>query len=133
MPYERKEITTSKKLSALRQINAAIEHFHNGEFECAITLAAAAEGLLPDGQSPSLFRELVQRATDLDFNLFINWLKHPVAPEKVTISDFEAAMIIARAISKFFAVYSQSTRRFEEFAVWAREAGLIPPDPEKSN
>lgn len=130
MPYERREIKTSKKLSAQRQINAAIEHFHKGEFECAITLAAAAEGLTPEGQSLSLFRELVARAKDLDFNLVINWLKHPISPDEAVISDFEAALTIARAISKFFACYGQSTRRFEEFAVWAREAGLLPPGQE---
>ena len=130
MPYERKEIETSKKLSALRQINAAIEHFHKGDFECAITLAAAAEGLLPEGKSPSLFRELVRRATDLDFNLFINWLKHPLSPDETIIPDFAVALTIARATSKFVAVYSQSTRQFEEFAVWTREVGLMPPGDE---
>jgi hypothetical protein len=58
-----------KETSAQRQINAAIEHFHKGDFESAITLAAAAQGLIAEGRSPSLFRELVARAKDLDFNL----------------------------------------------------------------
>jgi hypothetical protein len=40
----RAAIETSKKLSALRQIRAAMGHFHLKQFECAITLAGAAEG-----------------------------------------------------------------------------------------
>jgi hypothetical protein len=31
----------------MRQIHAAIDHFHRGDFECAATLAAAACGMLP--------------------------------------------------------------------------------------
>ncbi|QOG23439.1 hypothetical protein [Bradyrhizobium sp. SEMIA] len=31
----------------MRQIHAAIDHFHRGDFECAATLAAAAYGMLP--------------------------------------------------------------------------------------
>lgn len=35
---------STRMLSAQRQISAAIRHFLQGELECAITLAAAAEG-----------------------------------------------------------------------------------------
>jgi tRNA threonylcarbamoyladenosine modification (KEOPS) complex Cgi121 subunit len=31
------------RYASMRQIHAAIEHLHRGDFECAITLAAAAE------------------------------------------------------------------------------------------
>ncbi len=40
-------IKTTRKLAAQRQIDAAIAHLHEAELECAVTLAAAAEGLLP--------------------------------------------------------------------------------------
>ena len=40
-------IKTTRKLGAQRQIDAAIAHLHEAELECAVTLAAAAEGLLP--------------------------------------------------------------------------------------
>ena len=40
-------VETSKRLSAERQIHAAIAHFHAGDFECAITLSSAAEGQMP--------------------------------------------------------------------------------------
>jgi tRNA threonylcarbamoyladenosine modification (KEOPS) complex Cgi121 subunit len=40
------EIT--RQLAALFQIHGAIKLFHKGEIECSITLAGAAEGILPD-------------------------------------------------------------------------------------
>jgi hypothetical protein len=46
MARTRIEINTSKYLSSRRQINAAIAHLYNKEFECEMTLAAAAEGQL---------------------------------------------------------------------------------------
>ena len=48
----------TKKEAALRQINASIKHLYNGEYECAATLAGAAEGMLPNTNSPFLFKEL---------------------------------------------------------------------------
>ncbi|MBR0749033.1 hypothetical protein JQ582_34395 [Bradyrhizobium japonicum] len=40
-------IETSIRYASMRQIHAAIDHFHRGDFECAATLAAAACGMLP--------------------------------------------------------------------------------------
>ena len=40
-------IKTTRKLAAQRQTDAAIAHLHEAELECAVTLAAAVEGLLP--------------------------------------------------------------------------------------
>ena len=57
-PEIRPEIETTKQLAALRQITAAIEHLHKREYECAITLAAAAEGLLPPTDEPHIFSDL---------------------------------------------------------------------------
>jgi hypothetical protein len=34
----------TKKQASLRQLHAAIDHLHDGDYECAITLAGAAEG-----------------------------------------------------------------------------------------
>jgi hypothetical protein len=65
-------VETSKHLSALRQVRAAIAHFHKGEFECAMTLAAAGEGQLPEKGMNFLLRILKLRAPAEDFNLFIN-------------------------------------------------------------
>lgn len=121
-----KNIETSKQLSALRQIEAAIVHFHNAEFECAMTLAAAAEGLLPTTDKPHIFAMLRKKAADLDLNLFINWLKHPTGPDKGTISEFEVVITIFRAISKFIAVYGKTSRNMNDFLKWGVAAGHLP-------
>jgi hypothetical protein len=55
-------ITTNKKLAAQRQIDAAIDHLHKMELECAISLAAAAEGMLPDTEKPYIFAYLRQHS-----------------------------------------------------------------------
>ena len=124
-----KLLSTSKKASAIRQINAAVMHFHKGELDCAITLAAAAEGCLPSTDEPHLFKSLRRypEAKDLDFNLVVNWLKHSsVDPEHIDISEFEATIVVARAITKYIAVYHESTPRFENFLQWGHQAGHLP-------
>lgn len=47
-------IDTHIRLASMRQIHCAIEHLERGDFECAITLAAAAEGMLPEPEKPYL-------------------------------------------------------------------------------
>ena len=117
---------TSKKTSALRQIETAIRLFHEGSLDCAITLAAAGENILPATDDPHLFQSLQPHNAELDINLVINWLKHPFAPDTATISEFEAAIAIARGITKFVAVYHQSCAPFETFLRWSHEAGHLP-------
>jgi hypothetical protein len=116
-------LKTSKKASALRQINAAIAHLHEGELDCAITLAAAAEGMLPDTKRPHLhdlfWNEFCPKAKavgiDIDFNFVINWLKHKFEPENLYIPEGEATVVIARAITKFMAVYDEEPETLVEF------------------
>src|ERR1700730_9309004 len=118
------EIETTKQLAAARQIAAAIEHLSKREFECAITLAAAAEGLLPPTDEPHIFSGLKdyippEEFKYLDFNKVVNWLKHykPEDPDPFSFPESEAVLLIQRAITKFIAVYYQSTKRMEAFLV----------------
>jgi hypothetical protein len=69
---------TTRQLAALFPITAAIEHFYASDLECAITLASAAEGILPDApQGESLFQKLkAKQDRRLDINFVQNWLKH---------------------------------------------------------
>jgi hypothetical protein len=108
---------STRKLSAQRQISAAIRHFLKGELECAITLAAAAEGQLPDTPDPYLLKGLVRVVPFAEFNhnLVINWLKHHKEPDEVNIPRYEAIMVISRSISKFVAVYCQISRLMDLF------------------
>jgi hypothetical protein len=122
-----KDLQTSKKESAARQLRSAVAHFENGDLDCAITLAGAAEGILPDTDDPYLFKMLRNHPdVDFDLNLVVNWLKHPVGPEETIVGVGEATIVIARAISKFIAVYHQSTERFEQFLSDGHKAGILP-------
>jgi hypothetical protein len=121
-------IKSTKQLASQRQIKAAIQHLLKQEFECAVTLAAAAEGLLPPTNDPHLFQDLRKELTpeeyrEFNFNLVINWLKHynPEDPDPVEISEFEAVITIERAITKFNAVYHQSSELMEYFLNLARQ------------
>jgi hypothetical protein len=120
-------IETTKKLAAQRQIDAAIAHLHKAELECAITLAAAAERLLPDTDKPHIFAYLRKHPSfknkEVDFNETITWLKHKVKPDTKVIFEFEAAVIIARAMSKFSAVYDDGPSEWGQFLEWAEARG----------
>lgn len=130
-----KYLETSKKLAALEQVHAAIWHFQRENYECAITLAAAAEGLLPNTDTPHLFQLLKTSPVardDFDCNEMINWLKHPTEPEHNIIPEFEVAIIICRAISKFIAVYQHGSQVTRNFVRAAFERGHLPtPDDEE--
>ncbi len=47
---------TNKQLASMRQIHAAIDHLQKAEFESAITLASAAEGILSETDKPYLIK-----------------------------------------------------------------------------
>jgi Ni,Fe-hydrogenase I large subunit len=132
---------TTRQLAALFQITAAIEHFYDGDLECAITLASAAEGVLPNAsESESLFVHLKansakhSRKTD-HLNFVQNWLKHGkyngFEIDKMRITPFLAALTLWRAITKFVAVYQKETPEMEKFMVWSREIGYRAPTRRK--
>jgi hypothetical protein len=121
-------IQTTKQLAAIRQLEAAISHFWKNEYECAITLAAAAEGILPPPDRPHGFSLLRGSPffEKVDFNFYINWLKHPLEPQDMLVSEFETAMIIVRAISKLAAFNADGTDEIKAFGRWAFQAGYLP-------
>jgi len=65
-------IKTDKKLSSLRQILAAIEHFEKKDYECAITLAAAGEGQVKETTTNHLFRLIRAKFSADETNGVIN-------------------------------------------------------------
>jgi hypothetical protein len=105
-------VQTSKRLSAERQIHAAIKHYRAGDFECAITLCAAADGQMPEpSHSETLFRRM-QRQAKLDplpdgekddFNYAANWMKHGWGTDECEIEEIEVKLWLYRAISKYHA------------------------------
>jgi hypothetical protein len=127
MTNEEKKIETTVEQAARRQIHIAITLLHRSEFECAITLAAAAEGMLPKPEKPYLFPKLKAWADTLPkdepgakgVNDFAVWLKHEdvhgAKHETATISELEVVAMITRAISKYLAVYDGISLQMAEF------------------
>jgi hypothetical protein len=116
-------IKTTKQISAYRQIVAAIEHFHNKDYECAITLAGAAEGQIPERTSTHLFRVIRRRFSREETNIFINWLKHQSGSENAEITEQEVVVTMIRAIQKYVGAYEVTHPQFETFSEWCMARG----------
>jgi hypothetical protein len=110
----------------MRQIHGAIAHLQRGDFECAMTLAAAGEGMLPSTDEPQ-FRDLA-RMTEV--NDIVDWLRCGPVKDKehgrrgrdqsITIEEAEAVFVIFRAIAKFDAVFGdQKTPQMVSFRICA--------------
>jgi len=64
-------IKTTKQIAAYRQIVAAIEHLHKKGYECAITLAGAAEGQVKEQTTTHLFRLILNKFSSDEANTYI--------------------------------------------------------------
>lgn len=116
----------------MRQIHAAIEHLLRQDFECAVTLAAAAENMLPPTENPYFHQKVKAFAAGLPPaaegangpNDVITWLKHGTYKgqkcDRATIEHFECVTTIWRAISKFIAVYGDPS---PQMTSWAKATG----------
>jgi hypothetical protein len=95
-----------------------------------VTLALAAEDHMPDSDAVYLYKQLEQRVSKSEikiFNVLRNWLKHYIEPDDFEFSDFEAAIAVFRATSKFFATYRKSSPKMESFVAWCQTKKLIEP------
>ena len=124
-------IETTKRLAAQREIDAALGHLHKSELEAAIALATAAEGLLPDaeGRRVSAYLQKHELSKQVDIDKTIDWLKRDAPPDAATISEFEAAVVIARAMSKFAAAYTDAPPEWYDFLSWGVTKGHWPTLP----
>jgi hypothetical protein len=117
-------LTITKIDGATRQTEAAIEALVRGDFDIAITLAGAAEGMLErDGPHMFSFLRDSPRVHDVEKKSWIaalnnerDWLKHPNGPETLLLEQEHAAFMIARAASKL--EVENWTPRMEEFKKW---------------
>jgi hypothetical protein len=110
----------SKKETALRQIKIALQQLNADEYEAAITLAGAAEGMLETGGFPTpLFENLKERrppdfATEKewisDLNRTRDWLKHNGNQKDGMVGEFDAWLMISRAITKYHGTYREKPR-----------------------
>lgn len=130
-----KDKPVTKQLAAVRQINAAILHLHAQEYECAITLAGAAEDLLGDTEPNHLWKVLMQRRPQdhsekewaTMFNATRNWLKHPTENlgDQRHIDEFETVIMLIRATSKFIARFGKGSKEMSDFVEWCRRNNYV--------
>jgi hypothetical protein len=129
-------IDTNIRRASMRQIHGTIEHMHRGDFECAITLAGAGEGILPDADKVSLRQKLNEISQSPEIkaeggatgpNDYINWLKHGSLKrggprfENATIPAEESIAVILRAIAKYEVTYNDISQQMLTFRRWAKE------------
>jgi hypothetical protein len=121
----------TRKTSSLRQIHAAIRLSHEDEYESTITLALAAESQMPHVEVSYLYDVLKARVSPDEVEMFNdvrNWLKHIRPPDQIEITNFDAALALVRAITKFKAVFKESSPMMNEFAGWIRQMGGLSPE-----
>ena len=130
MTFSDLHIETTKRSAAQRQIDAAVGHLLKSELECAITLANGADGLLPETESRQIFAYLREHplSKQVDLDKTINWLKHRTEPD-VTTFEFEAAVVVARVMSKFAAAYTEVPSEWYECLSWGVVKGHWPTVP----
>jgi hypothetical protein len=121
-------IETTRQQAALRQIDAAIGHLLNTEPECAITLAAAAENILPDTNERHVWKYWREhpKFREVDMNETVNWLKHHNPPDERFIFESEVAFVIFRAMTKYAAVYKEAPPNWIRFLQRGADRGYFP-------
>ncbi|WP_027548327.1 hypothetical protein [Bradyrhizobium sp. WSM2254] len=108
--------------AATRQVDAAIDALQAGDFDVALTLAGAAEGMIERSghhmfgwlkHHPKALERFSQREWISILNTERDWLKHGGQPA-MRISVAEAAFMIARAASKL----EDWTPKMVAFKIW---------------
>ena len=114
----------SKAEAASRQVEEAIKALERGDFDIAVTLAGAAEGMLKrSGHHMWSFMLQSPKAAEFDKQKLIeflnaerDWLKHPTpsAGATKTFTRAHAAFMIMRAMSKL-ETWSPRMKRFKRW------------------
>ncbi len=124
-----------KKDAAQQQLEGAIFSLFMNNWASAITLAGAAEGIIPKtkgdfidivkNSSSSVFGLSESEIVDF-FNSRRNWLKHHQSdhPDFRDTMDFKqehAVLMIFRAVSKFYLAYKTTSLNIQHFNAWFSE------------
>ena len=141
-------VVVTKADAAFNQIMLAIEMLLRGRYECALTLAGAAEELfepppqsafrwlreapVPDELRDHAYAAFTKKQRDTFWNTLRNWLKHTDSshPNRMRISRKDAGGMIVRAISHLperplAPEHDALFRTF--FALWFHDVGWKPP------
>jgi hypothetical protein len=132
-----RSLNISKAEGASRQVEEAIKALERGNFDIAVTLAGAAEGMLKRSgrhmwsymlQSPqaAAFDEKKELVPFL--NAQRDWLKHTSGGDTMTLTRAHAALMIVRAMSKL-ETWSPRMKRFKRWYVGNLEEVLQELDP----
>jgi hypothetical protein len=112
----------TKIQAATRQTDAAIKAFERGDFDIAITLAGAGEGMVARAErhffralmdSPSV-RHVGKKNWIASLNFERDWLKHASGPRVLQLERGDAAFMITRAASKL----ANWSPQMKEFKKW---------------
>ena len=136
MPRDREAKFVTKKQASLRQLHAAIDHLRDRDYECAITLAGAAEGQLAGRSKIDFWKILKIVASEgrADFKTVISemnetrdWLKHPSPQlgEPRYLHVDEAWIACLRAAMQFVSVFKQQSSKMDGFFKRAEQKGFI--------
>jgi hypothetical protein len=117
-------LTISKSEGASRQVDEAINALQRGDFDIAITLSGAAEGMF-ESPGQDLWAAMLEKAQaakiprkDIteDLNNARNWLKHTGGSDDYAFDSYLAKEMILRAIGK---IERESwTPRMKDFVHW---------------
>jgi hypothetical protein len=124
-----------KKDAARTQILMASKCVLEGQWECAITLAGAAEAQIEeteDAEVPNLFSRIKERKPEFkserEHIAFVNrlrdWLKHSSDQEDKLICEREAIFMVGRALSKYWNAYRDNLDDIKRFAEWSKARGF---------
>ena len=125
MQVPNRVLTVSKSEAATRQVAAAIEALVRGDFDIAITLAGAAEGMFERTgmhlfaflRDHSKVKGVPQKEWIDHLNREHYWLKHHSGPDSLQIERADAVFMIVRAASKL----EEWPPLFDEFKAWLVE------------
>ena len=111
---------TTRAASARRHIEAAVTMLHAGQLDCAVSLAAAGEGLLVGRVPTPYLDQLLDRVEPAGPHFDAReWLQSFREPSAVDVSELDAAIVLLRAVATFIATCGHSSRAFDDFWDWA--------------
>lgn len=146
-------VTLTKLDAAQQQLEGAIQQLFFGNWACAVTLAGAAEGILPEtGKCDDIFsvaRHLAvedhgrkEKEFSTNANKLVHWLKHnqkdkPNFAPTYSIEQEDAVRLILRAYSRFsvhltpLAPNQAPSKILHIFDQWFQQVfpDWMPPDP----
>ncbi len=80
---------------------------------------------MPESEEPYIFLVIQKHSNEMskEINGLKNWLKHKKDEEYINIREFEVVLAIDRSVSKFIAVYKNTTKNMDIYFQWRKIHG----------